>query len=150
MNLEKLIKQLNKLEKTNVKVKKKIIKKLKGIVSTSGRFLLDNNVYELFGLCKTGNIAGQDTRFDVTPNQMIEALDDKILQVSNDEDGAADFSSTILLEAKKSFIMGSPHDGIQVSDANANVITTLVDLESIIVDPEGNTVQVELFIAECV
>ena len=46
--------------------------------------------------------------------------------------------------------MGSPHDGIQVSDANANVITTLVDLESIIVDPEGNTVQVELFIAECV
>tara|TARA_R110000822_G_scaffold137941_1_gene275415 strand:- start:1391 stop:1879 length:489 start_codon:yes stop_codon:yes gene_type:complete len=72
------------------------------------------------------------------------------LQVSNDEDGAADFSSTILLEAKKSFIMGSPHDGIQVSDANATVITTLVDLESIIVDPEGNTVQVELFIAECV
>ena len=54
------------------------------------------------------------------------------LQVSNDEDGAADFSSSILLEAGKSFLMGTPHDGIQVSDANANVITTLVDLESII------------------
>jgi len=69
------------------------------------------------------------------------------LQVSNDEDGAADFSSSILLEAGKSFLMGTPHDGIQVSDANANVITTLVDLESIIVDPGSNAVQVEVFIA---
>ena len=72
------------------------------------------------------------------------------LQVSNDEDGAADFSSSILLEAGKSFLMGTPHDGIQVSDANANVITTLVDLESIIADPAGNDVKVEVFIASVV
>ena len=72
------------------------------------------------------------------------------LQVSNDEDGAADFSSSILLEAGKSFLMGTPHDGIQVSDANANVITTLVDLESIIADPAANDVKVEVFIASVV
>ena len=69
------------------------------------------------------------------------------LQVSNDEDGAADFSATVLVEAGKSFIMGSPHDGIQVSDANATIITTLVDLESILVDPGTNAVQVEVFVA---
>ena len=69
------------------------------------------------------------------------------LQVSNDEDGVADFSSTILLEAGRSFIMGAPHDGIQVSDANATIITTLVDLESILVDPGSNAVQVEVFVA---
>ena len=72
------------------------------------------------------------------------------LQVSNDEDGAADFSSSILLEAGKSFLMGTPHDGIQVSDANANVITTLVDLESIIADPAANDVKVEVFVASVV
>ena len=72
------------------------------------------------------------------------------LQVSNDEDGAADFSSSILLEAGKSFLMGTPHDGIQVSDANANVITTLVDLESIIADPAANDVKVDVFIASVV
>ena len=69
------------------------------------------------------------------------------LQVSNDEDGAADFSATILVEAGKSFLMGTPHDGIQVSDANATIITTLVDLESLLVDPGANSVQVEVFIA---
>lgn len=69
------------------------------------------------------------------------------LQISNDEDGAADFSSTILLEAGRSFVMGTPHDGIQVSDAGATIITTLVDLESIIIDPSSNAVKVEVFIA---
>mgnify|MGYP003653816236 CR=1 FL=1 len=69
------------------------------------------------------------------------------LQVSNDEDGAADFSSTILVEAGKSFLMGTPHDGIQVSDANATIITALVDLESILVDPGNQAIQVEVFVA---
>jgi hypothetical protein len=69
------------------------------------------------------------------------------LQVSNDEDGVADFSATILVEAGKSFLMGTPHDGIQVSDTNATIITTLVDLESLLVDPGANAVQVEVFIA---
>ena len=69
------------------------------------------------------------------------------LQISNDEDGAADFSGTILVAAGQSFVMGTPHDGIQVSDANATIITTLVDLESILIDPGANNVKVEVIIA---
>tara|TARA_R100000742_G_C4206916_1_gene34387 strand:- start:107 stop:583 length:477 start_codon:yes stop_codon:yes gene_type:complete len=67
-----------------------------------------------------------------------------------EDDSAADESASILLEAKKSFMLGSPHDGIAVSDANANMITNLVDLESLVVQPGGNTVQVEIFIASAV
>ena len=75
------------------------------------------------------------------------------LQVSNDEDGAADFSSSILLEAGKSFIMGSPSDGIVVNSAAATPITalsSLVNLESIIVDPLSEACKVEVFIASVV
>jgi len=69
------------------------------------------------------------------------------LQVSVDEDGAADASATILIEAGKSFIMGTPHDGIVVDDDAAAIVTALGDLESLIVDPSANTVQVEIFVA---
>ena len=69
------------------------------------------------------------------------------LQVSVDEDGAGDASATILLEAGKSFIMGTPHDGITVDDDSASIVTALGDLESLLVDPSSNTVQVEVFIA---
>jgi len=69
------------------------------------------------------------------------------LQVSVDEDGTADASATILIEAGKSFIMGTPHDGIVVDDDAATVVTALGDLESLIVDPSANTVQVEIFVA---
>jgi len=67
-----------------------------------------------------------------------------------EDDSAADNSASLLVEAGKSFMMGSPHDGIQVSDANANMITDLVDLESIVVQPAGNVVQVEIFVASAV
>ena len=69
------------------------------------------------------------------------------LQVSLAESSTADASASILIEAGKSFIMGSPHDGISVSDANANIVTYLFVLESLLVDPSSNTVQVEVFIA---
>jgi hypothetical protein len=69
------------------------------------------------------------------------------LQVSLAESSTADASASILIEAGKSFIMGSPHDGISVSDTNANIVTSLNDLESLLVDPSSNTVQVEVFIA---
>ena len=72
------------------------------------------------------------------------------LQISNDEDGAADHSTSILLEAGKSFMMGTPHDGIATADDSAAVITDLHDLESLIVDPAANSVAVELFIAGAV
>ena len=70
------------------------------------------------------------------------------LQVDvGEDDSAADESATILLEAGKSFIMGSPSDGIAVSDANATIVTALHNLESILVDPLSNEVAVEVFIA---
>ena len=63
------------------------------------------------------------------------------------DDSAADASCTILVTAGKSFIMGTPHDGVSTSDSSIVVITDLIDLESIIVSPQGNTVDVEVFIA---
>ena len=70
------------------------------------------------------------------------------LQVdAGEDDSAADESCTILLEAGKSFIMGTPSDGVAVSDANATIVTTLHNLESILIDPLTNEVAVEVFIA---
>ena len=69
------------------------------------------------------------------------------LQVSLAESSTADASATILIEAGKSFIMGSPHDGITVDDDAAAIVTSLNDLESLLVDPSSNEVQVEVFIA---
>ena len=69
------------------------------------------------------------------------------MQVSVDEDGTADASATLLLDAGRSYIMGATHDGIVVSDANADIVTALTDLESILIDPGSNAVSVEVFIA---
>ena len=69
------------------------------------------------------------------------------LQISGDEDGEADDSATILLEAGRSFIMGVPHDGIAVEEDDANIETTLVDLESVLIDPGSNIVDIEVFVA---
>lgn len=70
------------------------------------------------------------------------------LQVeTGEDDSAADSSATILVAAGRSYIMGTPEDGIAVSDANANIVTTLNDLESILVDPGANAISVEVFIA---
>ena len=66
---------------------------------------------------------------------------------AGEDDSAADESATILIEAGKSFIMGTPSDGIAVQDTNANIETTLHNLESLLVDPLSNEVQVEVFIA---
>ena len=43
--------------------------------------------------------------------------------------------------------MGTIHDGIATSDANATIVTALTDLESLLVDPSANAVTVEVFIA---
>jgi hypothetical protein len=69
------------------------------------------------------------------------------LQVSTSENGVADSSCTLVLEAGKSFITGKVHDGIAVDDDTKNINTTMTDLESILVDPASNEVQVEIFIA---
>jgi len=70
------------------------------------------------------------------------------LQIDAGEDNsAADESATFLIEAGKSFVMGTPSDGIAVQDTNANIETTLHNLESLLVDPLSENVQVEVFIA---
>ena len=69
------------------------------------------------------------------------------LQVAGGEDGTANMSSTILVEAGKSFIMGSAHDGIGLSDTDATIVTALTDLESLLVDPLSENIDVEVFIA---
>ena len=76
------------------------------------------------------------------------------LQIDVTESGsgaaAANETATVLLAAGQSFIMGTPHDSIAVYDADASVQTTLHDLESILVDPSANVVQVEVFVASVV
>ena len=70
------------------------------------------------------------------------------LQVEvGEDDSGADTSASILVEAGKSFILGSPHDGINLSDTNANLVTDLVDLDSLEVQPGSNAVNVEVYIA---
>ena len=73
------------------------------------------------------------------------------LQIDVTESGsgaaAANETATILVGAGESFIMGTPHDSIAVYDTDASVQTTLHDLESILVDPGANAVQVEVVIA---
>jgi len=73
------------------------------------------------------------------------------LQVDvGEDDSAADASATILLEAGKSFVMGSPSDGIAVDDDANTIITTLNNLESIIADSAAAAVQMEVFVASVV
>jgi len=70
------------------------------------------------------------------------------LQIDSAEDDSAGAeSATVLVAAGRSFIMGVPSDGIAVSDANATIVTTLHNLESILVDPGSNAISVEVFIA---
>ena len=70
------------------------------------------------------------------------------LQVEvGEDDTGADTSASVLVEAGKSFVMGSPHDGISLSDANANLVTDLVDLDSLVVQPGSNSVNVEVYVA---
>ena len=70
------------------------------------------------------------------------------LQVEvGEDDSGADTSASILVEAGKSFILGSPHDGINLSDTNANLVTDLVDLDSLVVQPGSNSVDVEVYVA---
>ena len=66
---------------------------------------------------------------------------------AGEDDSAADESATILIAAGRSFIMGTPSDGVAVSDANATIVTALHNLESLLIDPISNNVTVEVFIA---
>ena len=70
------------------------------------------------------------------------------LQLDSDENNsAADLSVTHLLEAGRSFVMGTPDEAVHANDSSATIITALTDLESIIVDPGSNAGTVEVFTA---
>lgn len=66
---------------------------------------------------------------------------------AGEDDSAADESCTILLQAGKSFIMGTPSDGIAVDDSSAAIVTALHNLESLLLDPGANSISAEIFIA---
>ena len=69
------------------------------------------------------------------------------LQIDTGTDGA-DHQTTILLNAGQSFILGPTDAAIATSDGDANVDTSLNDVESIIAHPPGSAaVNVEIFIA---
>ena len=64
-----------------------------------------------------------------------------------EDDSAADESASLLIEAGRSFVMGTPNDGIGIADDNANLVTDLVDLESLVIFTGGSAIDIEVFIA---
>ena len=69
------------------------------------------------------------------------------LQIAIAENATANASATHLIGAGQSLILYTVHDGLAVSDANATIVTALNDLESILVDPLSENIDVEIFIA---
>ena len=69
------------------------------------------------------------------------------LQIAGGEDGSPNMSATVLVSAGESFVLYKVHDGIAVSDANATIVTALTDLESLLVDPLSENIDVEVFVA---
>ena len=69
------------------------------------------------------------------------------LQVAGAEGGTANMSASHLVGAGQSFIMHMIHDAIAVSDAYATIVTALTDLESLLVDPLSENIDVEVLIA---
>ena len=69
------------------------------------------------------------------------------MQIAGGEDGTGNMSTTVLLEAGRSFMLGTVHDGIAVDDDAAGIVTALTDLESILVDSLSENVQVEILVA---
>ena len=68
------------------------------------------------------------------------------IDTSENDTTAAD-SATVLLEAGKSFILGPPHDSVAVDDDDSAIVTTLNDLESILVDSSTHAVRMEILVA---
>tara|TARA_E500000305_G_C3962216_1_gene207690 strand:- start:439 stop:930 length:492 start_codon:yes stop_codon:yes gene_type:complete len=90
----------------------------------------------------------QDVRYIRLSNKDASEACTVSLQIDvGEDDTAADASGSIRLQPNQSLILGNPEDGIGVNDANANLVTDLVDLESIVVFTGSNAVDVELFVA---
>jgi len=90
----------------------------------------------------------QDTKYIRITN--LDSTNSVVLSFQIDDDNndsSADHSSSLLLEAGKTFIMGTPHESIRVSDSSASMLNVLRDLESILVDSGTNAVKLEVFVA---
>jgi len=105
-----------------------------------------------------GNVSGAvayDSALDVQDVQYIRLtnLDNAnaitlSLQIDvGEDDSGADLSTSIRVEAYQSFILGAPEDSIGADDDAAGLVTNLVDLDSLVVQPGGNAVDIEIFIA---
>ena len=127
-----------------------------------------NEVYKRIVTCLAGvdtTIAHFNTQVDVEDSG-IDTQDAKYIRVTNLDDtnsvnlnlqidvtesgsGVADpnETATVLLAAGESFVMGTPHDSLAVYDTDSSVQTTLHDLESILIDPGANAVDMEVFVA---
>tara|TARA_R110002020_G_scaffold164222_2_gene350748 strand:+ start:3104 stop:3568 length:465 start_codon:yes stop_codon:yes gene_type:complete len=79
----------------------------------------------------------------------LSASDVKLsLQAAGSEDGSANMSTSLLLSAGMTFIMGAPHDGIAMDDDAATLVTALIDLESLIINGHASAnASIEVFIA---
>ena len=127
-----------------------------------------NEVYKRIVTCLANvdtTIAHFNTQVDVEDSG-IDTQNAKYIRVTNLDDtnsvnlnlqvdvtesgsGVADpnETATILLAAGESFVMGTPHDSLAVYDTDSSVQTTLHDLESILIDPGANAVDMEVFVA---
>ena len=98
-----------------------------------------------------GSIDLEDTKYIRVTNLATSAVV-LSLQIDNDENATADAQTSILLDAGKSFMLGTIHDGIKTADdgATATAAGSLGDLESIqIVTPNDSAVawNLELLVA---
>ena len=100
-------------------------------------------------------VASSDSAIDIQDTKYIRVtnLDSTnsvtlSLQIDiNTNDSGSDASTSILLEAGKTFMLGTPHECANVNASSAAIQTALKDLESILVDSGSNAVKLELFVA---
>ena len=105
------------------------------------------NIFKTATSTADGAIDLEDVRYVRVTNLESSNPCNLSLQISGAEGGTANHSSSHLLQAGESFILHVIHDGIAVKDDAATVVTSLNDLESILVDPLSENVKVEVFVA---
>tara|TARA_R100001530_G_scaffold17488_2_gene15115 strand:- start:261 stop:740 length:480 start_codon:yes stop_codon:yes gene_type:complete len=96
----------------------------------------------------TASIDIEDAKYiRVTNLDSSNSVNLNLLIDEGEDSSASDAVATILLEAGRSFIMGTPHESIAVDDDASNVLTSLYDLESLLVDSGANAVNIEVVVA---
>jgi hypothetical protein len=132
----------NTLEITSVtEVFHRIVTCPAGVDTTVATFRSDTSVAD-------GALDVEDVKYIRVTNLDASNPINLSLQIdAGEDDSAADESATVLVAAGRSFIMGTPSDGIAVDDTNATIVTALHNLESLLVDPGVNAISVEVFIA---